>query len=353
MPAPYGAAPRPCLTLVIPGLLGPLPAYAQAPMAPPLDALESVLARAERLKGDRRQRGMAAYEADIARLFGLAADGGALPVAALTRLADGGQADDRWWLRADPINLQAAGGGLILTDATGLRITAAEAERLAQEIMETYAEDGWQLEVRSPLRWYLSTPAAAQFSAPSPMALAGRDIQDHLPEGDDAKAWHTTLNEVQILLHTSGINSEREARGLPSVNSLWFWGGGRLPALAAAGWERIWAQEPMVIGMAMLAQCPLAVCPATAADWLVENSAPGNYLVVLESLRAAAAYCDVEAWSAAVAAMDSAWMAPLAGAVRAGDLAELTIVGDGRGFRYTRAATRRWWRRRQRLDHYR
>ena len=42
------------------------------------------------------------------------------------------------------------------------------------------------------------------------------------------------LNEIQVLLHQHPLNAARRARGLTPVNSLWLWGGGRLPAVSTS-----------------------------------------------------------------------------------------------------------------------
>jgi hypothetical protein len=45
-----------------------------------------------------------------------------------------------------------------------------------------------------------------------------------------AKTCSSTCRRAQILLHQHPVNQARGERGLPPVNSLWFWGGGTLPA---------------------------------------------------------------------------------------------------------------------------
>ena len=67
----------------------------------------------------------------------------------------------------------------------------------------------------------------------------------YLPTGKDGKQWHTVLNEMQILLHTAQVNIERERRGDLPINSLWFWGSGRLPQeIQRVDWARVHSEEP-------------------------------------------------------------------------------------------------------------
>jgi hypothetical protein len=344
---------KPSLTLVVPGLFN---SRVPPKATPRLPALERLLGRSDRLKPRSTGGGHdGSLTACLFGLFGIARPPeGDFPAAAVSRLADGGERDDGFWLRADPVHLEPAGGGLILTEGGALKITAAEAERLAAEILENYADEGWQLEVRHPLRWYLRAPQATAISTVPPLAAAGRDIHPFLPAGPDAKAWHTLLNETQILLHTSGINSEREARGLLPINSLWFWGAGRLPEIDAGTWTRIWGGDPVALGLARLANIPSGAVPADVTALLAALGGSGEHLVVLDPAQAAAAYGETEAWVEALTALERDWIVPLSVALQAGDLAALNLWPDAQhGFAAAPGVLRRWWRRRRRLTAFR
>ena len=117
------------LHLLIPGLLGPGHSGRVAPGFPLLvaPALEWLLARAV------ARPVPATTDETLFQLFGLSAPTAAdLPVAALTRLADGGEREaEGWWLRADPVHLRPDLREILLVDSRVLAITAAEAEALA------------------------------------------------------------------------------------------------------------------------------------------------------------------------------------------------------------------------------
>jgi hypothetical protein len=290
-----------------------------------------LLARADSLPGGA--------ESDTERLFalfGIAPEAGRdLPVAAVTRVADMGVIDRDWWIRADPVYLEAGRDSLVMHAGLGLRRN--EAERLAAELNESLALDGWLLKAPSPERWYLKPPAEASVTT-TPLAEAiGRNIHPLLPRGPDHQAWHSRLNELQILLHTSPVNAEREARGELPANSVWFWGGGRLPRVTSAGWAAVFAQDPLCLGLARLAGVPAHPLPTGGVQLLGEVHA-GTALVVLESLRAAPAetldrLCDL-------------WLVPLIAAVHRGAITALTLVSDqGPMFRYLRRHRWRVWRR--------
>ena len=59
---------------------------------------------------------------------------------------------------------------------------------------------------------------------------ATREGVDPATGADYTSVVRMLLNEVQVLLHQHPLNAARQTRGLPPVNSVWFWGAGRLPA---------------------------------------------------------------------------------------------------------------------------
>lgn len=335
------------LSLLIPGLFGPGPLPTES--LPPLPALETWLARTETHAG--LPRGL---EATVFSLFSaeMPADGD-LPVASVTRVLDMGVIDSGWWLRADPVHLHPQRDRLVLTDSQMLDITQDEANRLVAEIMEHYKADGWLLKAARPGRWYLKPPRAPKMTTTPLADVIGRDIHPYLPRGADGKAWHTVLNEMQILLHTAKVNEERERNGKLPINSLWFWGGGRLPKIKPVSWSGLWSEEPLSLAFARLAQVPSQARPAGFDAWRRAAEKPGDHLVVLDELRQPQLYLDPEAWSAAAEKLEREWLAPLFAAVRAGALGQATLLTDnGQRFDLTRRSARRWWRWRKPLTAY-
>ncbi len=336
------------LALLVPGLFGPAerPDGGERRFA----ALETVLARA-----DRATRDIVGFEARLFDLFGVACPpDGDWPVAAVTRIVDAGVVDNDWWMRADPVHLHASGGGLILTDAADLKLTPQEASALVAELMEVFTADGWLFKAAHPQRWYLRPLTPPNIRTHALPDVVGRDIHSYLPYGPDAKAWHTILNEIQILLHTSNVNQAREARGELPVNSLWFWGAGRLPQLGGTDWTQVWSDEPLGLGLARLAGIPGAKLSDAPGRWLQEPASTGAQLAVLDQARRAAGYGDSAAWAERIGEIDARWIAPALQALERNTVEQLTLCTDSRTeFTLGRRALRRWWRRRRPLEHYR
>lgn len=331
------------LTLLIPSLLEPLAAnsagWHPAHRAP---ALETLIARARRGPGG----GPATLETLLFSLFGFDTEPGRdLPVAAVTRAADCGTADGAWWLRVDPVHLQPDQDRLLLFGPSVLDLQRDEADALVTGLNDLYGADGWHFEAPRPHRWYLRLPGeAALLTTPLPEAV-GHDIHRRLPGGPDGPRWHGVLNEMQMFLHASEVNERREARSRPAVNSVWPWGGGRVPAGLRSPWRRVESSEPLGRGLAQVTGVAAGKASADFGAWL-EPDWGGRGLVVLDRLRQHVLDGDREAWSDAVGELERHWFAPLLEALRAGRVAEVCLIGGGE-FQYCldRARLRRWWRR--------
>jgi hypothetical protein len=326
------------LTLFVPGLFAD--AYTdsangpQSDNAPTSPTFMKLLARS-----DREEIPVIGFESRLFGLFGVEVPQGQdLPVAAVTRLADMGVVDRDWWIRADPVNLTATRNGLVLQ--AGLGLNQEEADRLVADLSEALAQDGWLLKAPRPERWYLKPPVAPAITTTPLANTLGRDIHPLLPQGRDHKAWHTHLNEFQILLHTSTVNAARETRGELPANSVWFWGGGRLPQPGRGVWAQVWTQEPLSQGLARLSAIPSSTVPDDARQWLETALAAGDHLLVLDAPDGASG------WQVNLPWLDEGWLIPLLAAVHAGSLAEIRLLSDvGTALLYRRAHRWRFWRR--------
>ncbi len=326
------------VTLYIPGLFA-------GPAAPA--TLLHLLARADQLPG-----GTDGGVERLFALFGIAPEAGQdLPVASVTRVADVGVIDRDWWIRADPVYLEPGRDSLVMH--AGLGLTPDEAGQLVAELNESLSQDGWLLKAPRPERWYLKPPVAATITTTPLAAANGRNVHPLLPQGADYKAWHTRLNELQILLHTSPVNVAREARGALPANSVWFWGGGRLPQAGVARWSQLWSDEPLTQGLARLAGVSSGPVPVNGVE-LLAQAGGGEVLLVLELPTPILSQDDADAWQASLQTVVENWLAPLLAAVHAGKLSSLTLISDsGPLFLYRGAHRWRFWRPLRSLAAYR
>jgi len=332
------------LHLVVPNLAGPAQLGERQP--PDLPALGVLLGRADRFEGPAPPT----LENLVFDLF--SADylpEEDLPVAAVTRVLDLGVIDKGWWLRADPVYLRTEGGRLVLLPGQALDIRLEEAQQMAGEIADAYAGQGWLIKAPRPDRWYLKPPRAPKITTTPLSMVAGHDIHPYLPRGRDGMAWHGILTEMQILLHTANANATRETRGVPPINSLWFWGGGRLPAIKPSSWAKLWSEEPVSLALARLSETPTAAIPPSFGDWH-RTVAGGAHLVLLDQGRSAPPEDPAERWCEFIVQLEQFWIAPALDALRNDTLAQLELIIDtGQRFVLGAKQLRRWYMRRRRV----
>lgn len=279
-----------------------------------------------------------------------------LPVAAYSRLADGGAPDSAYWLRADPAHLQAQRDQLVLVDGAMLAITADEASALTATLNQHFAQDKLRFIPAHPARWYIAldtVPALATHALP---LVAGRAINDRLPSGADSLRWNQFINEAQMLLHTHPVNQAREVQGQAAINSVWLWGGGAAQTLKHSAWDSVWADDTLARGLARTAQTKVYALPQHAPAFLAEAKTGDAHLLVLDGLRPAAWYGDDAAWRAGLARLEADWIKPLWQALRRGSVSEITLhaVSEQGCLTVTSNRARHWqfWRRSKSLKHY-
>jgi hypothetical protein len=153
------------------------------------------------------------------------------PMAAITRAADCGDTAAFAWLRADPAFVRAEPAGVRLMATGDLALAPDEADALLEPLRPVFEDAGLSISAGGAGRWYLrADPGDALPPFAPPADALGSDVFPFLPAGPEGRRWRALFNEAQVVLHHHPRNAARVAAGLPPVNSLWFWGGGTLPA---------------------------------------------------------------------------------------------------------------------------
>lgn len=251
------------------------------------------------------------------------------PVAPFTLALDGGEPGDAYWLRADPVHIKVERHRLLLVENALFDLSADEAQALAASLDRHFGPEGIAFHAPHPKRWYARLARAPNLVTHSVSEVAGQDVRLHLPTGDDALHWHGVFNEAQMLLHGHPVNAEREERGEPIVNSVWFWGGGTRTAARGGTFGAVWSDEATATSIAAAADTHAAGLPAGADAWLnaaARRQADEAHLIVLDELASARAYRDGEAWRSRVAALEAHWFAPLRAALRERRISSLALV---------------------------
>ncbi|MBI5786725.1 MAG: hypothetical protein HZA64_14840 [Rhodocyclales bacterium] len=312
------------LTLLVPGLLWPREILRDTTFDLPLPALS-------RLLGRGRRTPLAGEETWLADTFGVAAP---LPAAALRLLADGGKPGGDEWICLDPVHLRLHEWAVIPDAPATLALTVEEDAALRDSVAPLFAGLG-ELVASAPGRWHLHLIRPAAIETRPLSDAIGRAVEPTLPGGPQGAEWRRLLAEVQPLLHAHEVNRERIKAGRTTVNHLWPWGGGRLPQNAQRPFDRVWTDDPVLQGLAVLAGSEVAPPPADFTE------APGRVLVKLDQLVASSTSFDALTWRAALAKLEADWLAP---ALRGGASPRLTFVASGhdRALAVTLSTTDRW-----------
>jgi hypothetical protein len=340
------SAPLLTLQLLLPGLV-PGPPEAWTGALPRLPALQRLLARAEK---------SASFCDHLPALlltgFGVERQQD-WPAAPFSLLGDAVDPGSDMWLLAQPVHLLARQSSLVLADPHRLRLSAQECEALLATVNRHFAHDGLVFCAPQPRRWYLRVPQDLRVRTTPPCVAAGHGVDAFLPKGADALLLHGWFNEIQMLLHDHPVNTAREDRGEPAVNTLWIWGAGRLVEPAAAAASGVWGEDPLLRGLARAGGLPALAPPASAAEWLAQAQ-PGEHWILLDALRDPNPEPDSD-WSARAEALERSWFAPLLAALTARRLRGVTLATHHRGqaLRFSLAPGDLWkvWRRRIGLAH--
>ena len=196
--------------------------------------------------------------------------GEAVPIAPVLLLGQSNQAVDPAEVIAclQPVHLHATRDHLILMGQNQIDLTAEESAQLLNAALPFIEED-----FQSPILfqnqhyWFIPAGPFSSLASYSVDQAHGRNIDWWMPrdthEEGIAKRWRKLQNEVQMLWHIGPVNEEREQRGMPSINSLWISGIGKLndvkPAELLKESQRLIGQHPLLPGLARLLGLPYEI----------------------------------------------------------------------------------------------
>jgi hypothetical protein len=260
------------------------------------------------------------------------------PIASISAAYDGLQQDN--WLRADPVNLRLQRDQMLLSSVLP---TAEEAAQLCASLNEYFAGQGMQFFAPHPQRWYVRLDVQPKILTTPLTELFGCNVRGDLLTGEDAAHWHKLFNEIQIMLYVHPVNDAREARGEPTINSVWLWGEGKLVEPLRKDYQAVSSDDELVKMFSNSADIPFS---AWDKQW---HESEGKQLLVWTGLRAAIQRGDLSAWRDAMQAFEIGYAQPLWQALQSGKISQIKIdvlAGDNsRSFKVIPSAAWKVWRR--------
>jgi hypothetical protein len=338
------------ITLFVPGLFGACaadgggsPVLTPAPHAP---VLQRMLAR-----GDRLSQISLSFEDALARLFGY--EPARLPWGALGCWGEEGVRPEGFVLCLDPVHFKLGMTDGVPFGGASLQLTMDDARALAKSLEAHFVERGWRITVAVPERWYLHMPAPSELISAPLSQVVQRNAGLFKPTGADARRWLADITEAQMLLYAHPVNQAREARGLPSINSVWPWGAGELgtslnPVHATPQPALIYTDHPLARGLAYAAGLSVHDVPETFAELEVLQ---GEVLIILDDTLQASQDGDYEDWNASIEGLEARWFAPLWRALVQGKINALKLdAAEAGAWTLSRHQTWRFWRKIKALE---
>ena len=308
----------------MPGLLGPLDGLEPARL-PSLPHIETLLARADRLSEP------VGYADALFALFGvIGSPGRDLPTAAVSLLADTGDAPTGFVLHSDPLHLVPDRDHLLAFSLDDDPLDDAECDELIRVFNTHYVADGLRLCIGRSGRFYLRGEKDALIQTHPLSKIIGRNLDPWLPAGADSRWWRGLLNETQMLCHSLAFNQRREQAGRATLGGLWLSGSGCLPSVGRASLAS-------VLGECSLARGLLALRTGKGED----------ELLVEHGLEKALQRADFAAWLSEIDRLEQR----LPEILRGSDQLHVHPC-NGVAYKWHAGAARRWWRRRRRLANY-
>ena len=239
-------------------------------------------------------------------------------------------------LCAEPVHLRADATRVVLFDAATVGLDADEADALIAHLNAGLA-DCEPLFVRghSPQRWYLTLPGLAQLGLASPRRLRGCQVEDSLAALRRLGPLNRLMTEAQMLLYDAPVNQVRVAAGRAPINSVWLWGAGPPPTLAASALALVAADDDVALACARHA----GVACSRDLDALAPVLAAASSAIAVLASGADGGF-DLERCARAV-------LAPACAALARGQLQACTVHTRHGRLDLTPRSRWRWWRRPQ------
>jgi hypothetical protein len=222
---------------------------------------------------------------------------------------------------------------LVVVENALFDVSMDEAQAFGAALSDHFREQEITFHPLRPKRWYVRLPRVPALMTHSTSEAAGRDVQSFLPTGADALAWHRVFNEIQMLLYDHPVNVERERRGEPVVNSVWFWGGGVRASVRGRPCDALWADDALPVALGSVADIAVSARPQNAAEWrraaVAAADGGSSHLIVLDQLASAAAHQDSTTWQSEISALEANWFLPLSENLREGRVGSVTVIAPG------------------------
>lgn len=240
---------------------------------------------------------------------------------------------------AAPLHVVAGISRVHLPPGGRLLLPPLEERAWCAAFNQEFGSPGVRLHVAAPGGgWLLEAPFAAAARDAAPDELVGEALARAPAGGDDERALRRLGAEVEMWLAAHALNREREARRLPPLNALWFWGGATAAPLPSLRLPRVFCgNQPGDAWLAGLARAGGSEA-LIAADWNTAAARGDSLLIVLAP---DAAGQTRRFWEQ----LEADWIAPAAQALATGAMPALRLQVGASAWQLPQPRPWRWLRR--------
>ncbi|MBL1293006.1 MAG: hypothetical protein COB61_003950 [Thiotrichales bacterium] len=234
--------------------------------------------------------------------------------------------DPARYLIASPVHLQADSGRLLMHGQDGLDLGMDEVDQWLQELSPIFERHEIKIYSVLPEIWVLLLPETLKPSDQTFSDLEqviGQDILDFMPNGENAMFWRSLINELQMQLHQSPVNSQRQVLKLKMVNSVWIGEMGQSVEFKGANWGSLCSDKAMVRALATSAG--VGTLKSIASGDKVTDSVGDYHLVVDTTLAESAAREDLDYWYQSMQVLHDTVIVPVIDALQTGEVKEVQI----------------------------
>jgi len=260
-------------------------------------------------------------------------------------------------LCADPVHFEVGMSDVTLTEIIS-GLSEAEAQEILHLLNQHFHQDKLQFIYGSNQHWYVTFPKSESIKTSPLDAVLNKNIVGLLPVSEQ-RNWQQIQNEIQMLLHSSELNNQREIAGLTSLNSLWFWGGGK-PDIIKSDYEKIFSndeQEKNEIQGKMFAQaanCEWQKLPQNGIELINQlknqGQRTGKYYVLLDQLQQPVREENLDAYQNVLTHIDENYIKPLMLAWKKNQIDLVIDAADGSLIRPLKTPIWSFWKKPQPLS---
>ena len=251
--------------------------------------------------------------------------------------------ESQQWICADPVYLHPDRSAALLHAHQELEIKLEEAQAIAELINHYYKDEPWRLHVGSSHRWYIELDKTIDLITHALQLVKGKNIFDYFPEGKDSGYWQQRINEIQMLLHASETNQQREEQGMLPINSLWLWGYAATATNENLPWQHVYTNDAVVNGLALLGGSNVKNLPSSVND---VKDMQGDVLIYSDELSSLLNQQDVYAWLSELQHLEDDWFSPLLNRLNNSSDMQITLLtNNNEAYILKSKYLKRWWRR--------